>query len=588
MRRALALLSLVGLLAGAGVTASGADFTHSSSSPGNSFVASTNFNTVAVTVTDPGAALHGTVTLQSTATSERGIASVRYQSSPAGAGTWTDACLATTAPFSCDWNSAGVADGMRDLRAIAVDQAGYQQTSATVGSRRVDNTLPAVSLADPGTYLTGTENLTATGSDGNGLASLAIQYRPAGGSWTTLCTGATSPRSCSLNTATLADGSYELRARATDNAGNINDSALTRVVDNTAPTGSIPPPGVLAGTSATVAITAADGTGSGVASVTGQFRASGTTTWMQGCVDTAAPYECTGMDTTSYPDGLYEARAIIADNAGFSTTTATITVRIDNTAPSSATLTNPGTVIKGAVTLNGTAADAGSGVASWTAQYRTSPSGTWTDVCADTTSSYSCSWATTGVTDGTYDLRAVARDQAGNTTTSTVVTPVRVDNTAPTGTDVQTTNASGGTAGRMDANDTIRLTYSEAIAPGSILSGWTGSSQSIRVTVADSGSADKLDFFNSTGGTRLNLVNGTTDLNLAGDYVGSATLWTANMAMSGNTIIVTLVSRSNGTLKTVTGNTTMTWRPNAAALDLAGLATSTTLVTESGTADRDF
>ena len=125
MRRALVLLAAVGLLAGAGVTASGADFTHSSASPGNTFAASTNFNTVAVTVTDPGAALHGTVTLQSTATSERGIASVKYQSAPAGTSTWTDACTATTAPFSCDWNTAGVADGMRDLRAVAVDQAGY-------------------------------------------------------------------------------------------------------------------------------------------------------------------------------------------------------------------------------------------------------------------------------------------------------------------------------------------------------------------------------------------------------------------------------------------------------------------------------
>jgi hypothetical protein len=584
VRRALLLVAIVGLLAGAGVTASGADFTHASASPGNTFAASTNFNTVAVTVTDPGAALHGTVALQSTATSERGIASVRYQSAPAGTTTWTDACIATTTPFSCNWNSAGVADGMRDFRAIAVDQAGYQQTAATVASRRVDNTLPTVSLADPGAYLTGTKTLSATGSDGNGLASLAIEYRPSGGSWTTLCTGATSPRSCSLNSATLADGTYELRARATDSAGNVNDSTLSRVVDNNAPTGSIPAPGPLAGT-VSVNITAADGNGSGIASVTGQFRPQGSSTWTQVCVDVDASYGCTNLDTTPYPDGLYEARAIIADKAGFSFTTATITVRIDNTAPNTATLANPGSILTGTKALSGTAADAGSGVASWTAQYRTSPSGTWTDICADTTSSFGCSWNTTTVTDGTYDLRAVVRDQAGNTTNSTVISAARIDNTAPTGTDVQTTNA--GTSGRMDANDTIRLTYSEAMAPASILSGWSGSSQSIRVTVANSGSADKLDFTTTTG-TRLNLVNSATDLNLGGDYVGSATVWTANMTMSGSTLVVTLVSRSSGTLKTATANAAMTWRPSANARDLAGLAASTTLVTESGTADRNF
>jgi Bacterial Ig domain len=585
VRRALAFLAVVGLLAGAGVTASGADFTHKSSSPANAFAASSNFNTVAVTVSDPGAAVHGTVTLQSTATSERGIASVRYQSAPAGTGTWTDACTAATAPYSCDWNSAGVADGMRDFRAIAVDQAGYQQTSATVASRRVDNTLPTVSLADPGTYLTGSKTLTATGSDGNGLASLAIEYRPAGGSWTTLCSGATSPRSCSLNTATLAEGSYELRARATDNAGNVKDAALTRVVDNTAPTGSIPAPGPLAGT-VSVGITAADGNGSGVASVTGQFRPQGSSSWTEVCTDVEASYGCSNIDTTPYPDGLYEARAIIVDKAGFSYTTATITVRIDNTAPSTATLANPGSILTGTETLSGTAADAGSGVASWTAQYRTSPSGTWTDVCSDATSSYGCSWNTAGVTDGTYDLRAVVRDQAGHTTASSVVSAVRIDNTAPTGTSVQATN--GGTAGQIGSGDTLRFTYSEAMAPASILSGWTGGSQAIRVYVNDGGAVDTMDFRNSAGTTRLNLVNSTTDLSLGRDFVGSAVIFNATISMSGSTITITFGSKISGTLKTVATTGTMTWKPSAGALDLAGLAASTALVTETGTVDRDF
>ncbi|HET8755838.1 MAG TPA: Ig-like domain-containing protein [Solirubrobacteraceae bacterium] len=586
MRRALALLALAGLLAGAGVTASGADFTRSSASPGNAFATATNFNTVAVALTDPGAALRGTVTLESTATSERGIASVRYQSAPAGGGTWTDACVATAAPFSCDWNTAGVADGMRDLRAIAVDQAGYQQTSATVASRRVDNTAPTVTLNDPGAYLTGVETLAASGADGNGLVALAIEYRPAGGTWTTLCSGATSPRSCSLNTAALADGSYELRARATDAAGNVSDAVLTRVVDNTAPTGSIPAPGPLAGTNVTVPITAADGAGSGVASVTGQFRPSGTTTWIQGCVDTAAPYECAGMDTTSYPDGLYEARAIVLDKAGLSTTTATITVRIDNTAPSSATLANPGAILTGTKALSGSAADAGSGVASWTAQYRTTPSGAWTDICSDAASSYGCSWATAGVADGTYDLRAVARDGAGNATASSVISAVRIDNTAPAGTDVQATN--GGTAGQIGSGDTIRLTYSEAIAPASILAGWSGGSQVIRVYVNNGGTVDTMDFRNSAGTTRLNLVNSAADLSLGRDFVGSAAIFNAAMTMSGSTVVVTIGSRISGSLRTVATTGTMTWRPAAGALDLAGLAASTALVTESGTADRDF
>jgi chitinase len=683
VRRSLALLALVLLVAGVGIKASGADFTAASASPGNSFATAADFNTVAVTLTDPGATLHGSVALAATATSERGIATVRYQTSPAGAGTWTDACVASSAPFSCSFDTTGVADGLRDVRAIATDTAGYAKTSATIASRRVDNTLPAVSLTDPGT-LTGTEALNATASDGgSGLASLSIDYRPAaGGSWTTVCSGATSPRACSLNTGLMLDGSYELRAHAVDAAGNAADSSLTRVADNTAPTGSIPQPGPLRGT-VDVSITAADGAGSGVASVTGQFRQAGGSTWSDVCTDTVAPYACTAIDTTPYPDGLYEARAIVVDGIGLSTTTAITTVRIDNTAPSTATLTNPGTSLSGSVALSGTAADAGSGIAAWTVQYRTAGGSTWTDACTDTTSSYGCTWATTGVTDGLYDVRALARDNAGNTTGSTVYSSVRVDNVVPTvtladpgtpitntvtltanaadgggvasvvfarskaglnswttictdtvapytcdfdttavteqaydlralvtdnagrtatsvvasrtvnhapyGTDVQATNVGGGTAGKLDAGDTLRLTYSEAMAPASLSTGFTGASQAIRVYVNDGGTVDTMDFRNSAGTARLNLTGGTSDLNLGAEFVSTATIFNATMTMSGTVVTITLGTKVSGTLKTTAAVAAkMTWTPSSLATDVAGIAALTTLVNESGTTDRDF
>jgi chitodextrinase len=50
----------------------------------------------------------------------------------------------------------------------------------------------------------------------------------------------------------------------------------------------------------------------------------------------------------------------------------------------------------------------------------------------DTSSPYSVSWDTTTASNGTHTLTAVARDAAGNTTTSAAVT-VTVSNTAPTG-----------------------------------------------------------------------------------------------------------------------------------------------------------
>ena len=148
-----------------------------------------------------------------------------------------DAREDTVAPYSCDWDSASVVDGRRDLRAVATDGAGYVRASASVADVTVDNTKPLPALADPG-YLQGNETLTATATDaGSGVDTLAIEYRPAaGGAWTTVCSGAGSPRSCPLATAGLADGAHELRLTATDCAGN-SESATRR-----APSTTTPPP----------------------------------------------------------------------------------------------------------------------------------------------------------------------------------------------------------------------------------------------------------------------------------------------------------------------------------------------------------
>ena len=57
--------------------------------------------------------------------------------------------------------------------------------------------------------------------------------------------------------------------------------------------------------------------------------------------------------------------------------------------------------------------------------------GTWTTIAVDSTPPFTASLDTTLLTDGLYDLRAIATDGA-NVVTSNVVT-TRVDNTAPTG-----------------------------------------------------------------------------------------------------------------------------------------------------------
>ena len=53
------------------------------------------------------------------------------------------------------------ADGVYDVRALAADLAGNTTASATVASRRIDNTPPTVTMDDPGGYIRGTVTLSA-------------------------------------------------------------------------------------------------------------------------------------------------------------------------------------------------------------------------------------------------------------------------------------------------------------------------------------------------------------------------------------------------------------------------------------------
>jgi hypothetical protein len=103
-----------------------------------------------------------------------------------------------------------------------------------------------------------------------------------------------------------------------------------------------------------------------------------------------------------------------------SSTTASVSAAPDWTPPT-VSVTSPGVSVAGTVTIAATAADPETGVQSVTIQVQPVGGATWTTLCTDTTSPYSCAWTTTTMTDGTYDIRGRATDGAGYTTTSTSV-----------------------------------------------------------------------------------------------------------------------------------------------------------------------
>ena len=197
--------------------------------------------------------------------------------------------------------------------------------------------------------------------------------------------------------------------------------------------------GDVAGTPPNVQITSPAG-GSYVSGQTASFAASaGTGTQsVQFFVDdqpvgtvSSSPFTLS-WNSTSAADGSHML-TVLATGSDQSQSSDTGTFSVDNTAPTGS-LTAPASdsFLRGSVTLESDSADAGSGVAS--ASFQRSPSGTgsWTTIASDTTSPYGVAWDTSAVADGSYDLRVVSTDTAGNSRASAAVS-VSVDNTAPTG-----------------------------------------------------------------------------------------------------------------------------------------------------------
>lgn len=340
LKLAVILLALLAV-AGGGVKLSGASFTASSANPSSSVSSSSDWTPPTVVMNDPGSPLRGTATFAATASdADSGVARVTIQRR-AGDG-WTTLCVDESAPYSCAVDTTTIPDGAHDLRAVADDRAGYSATSLVVTGRVVDNTPPAVALDAVPPLVSGTVTLTASAADaGTGVASVRIERSPAGaGTWTAVCTDTTAPYACALDTSALADGLYDLRAIATDVAGNMTSGALTRdvLVDNAAPTGvsaGVPGTGADNTIKGTVTVTGtATDAHSGVSSVTLQWSKAGANSWTTICVDSASPYECRFDTTTAAtPDGDYDFRAVATDNAGNTTVSPTVRARIANTAP---------------------------------------------------------------------------------------------------------------------------------------------------------------------------------------------------------------------------------------------------------------
>ena len=212
---------------------------------------------------------------------------------------------------------------------------------------------------------------------------------------------------------------------ATFTASSQATATVQAAVDWTPPTVSVVSPGTAVKGTPTIAMTATDAE-TGIASVTLERFAPGASDWAIVCTDTTSPYSC-AWNTSAVADGQYSLRARATDNAGYESTSDSVRTTVANNVL--VVLASPGDVVRGTVPL---ATSVYNATVTHTVRVDYAPTGTtgWKTICTGLSSPYACSWNTSALAPGDYDLRSVLT--AGSTTTvSALVEAVTVDNAGP-------------------------------------------------------------------------------------------------------------------------------------------------------------
>jgi Concanavalin A-like lectin/glucanases superfamily/Bacterial Ig domain/Purple acid Phosphatase, N-terminal domain len=443
--------------------------------------------------------------------------------------------------------------------------AGAVLDSFTIGTP--DTTPPTVGISAPVANATVSGIITVSASATDNVRVAGVQFKLDG-----INLGgeiSTAPFSISWNTATVANGAHTITAVARDASGNMTTASNipivvnnSSVVDTISPTVGMTAPAANATVSGTANVSATASDNVGVVGV--QFKLDGANL---GTEDTAAPYSFS-WNTASATNGSYALTAVARDAAGNVATSGTLSVTVNNsvvdTIPPTVGMTAPAVnaTVSGTISVSANATD---NVSVAGVQFKLDGANLGGEI---TTTPYSVSWNTNTAANGVHNLTAVARDAAGNITTSSTVS-VTVNNTVQTGnaTHQWTFDESSGTTA-LDSAGSNNAALSNALW----VAGHTGNAASFNGTNA-SGTAGTIDF--GTGNfTIAHWVNVTAFKNFAGIFNNRSSTGT-NLGFhtrTDGTSTFTALIDFGATSKNVavTNAVTGTWYHVAVSVDRAG------------------
>ena len=370
-------------------------------------------------------------------------------------------------------------------------------------------------------------------TDNVGVAGYNVHRATSAGFTPTAANRIAQPTGTSYTDNGLAAGTYYYKVTAEDAAGNVGPASNEAGATVTPPGDATPPsaPGTLTATGATGKATLGWGAASDNVGVA-RYNVHRATS--AGFTPTAANRiaQPTG---TSYTDnglaaGTYYYKVTAEDatgNVGPTSNEASASVATDTTAPTvSVTAPTSGSTATGIVTVTASASDA-VGVAG--VQFRIDSQNLGAE---DTVAPYSIDWDSRGELNGSHTLRAIARDAAGNTRTSSAIT-VTVNNAGVSQTGLQVAY------GFDDGSGTVALDASGSARNGTLVGATWSTAGRFGGAVSLSGQSSEVDppalgTFYKTGFTYEAWVlkqSSKVDVGLLGTFVsGGPMLWVDHLA----------------------------------------------------------
>ena len=359
--------------------------------------------------------------------------------------------------------------------------SGFLNAYAALQSVATEDTPPAVEITSPadGSTVSGEVIITANASDDNGVTQVEfIAEDSSTGEDSSIGTDSDGSDGWSVtwDTTTFVNGSYMIKATATDTVGQTgstdSNTSVTVTVNNTTeetpPTVEITSPANGSTVSGEVIITANASDDNGVTQV--EFIAEDSSTGEDSSIGTDSDGSdgwSVTWDTTTFVNGSYMIKATATDTVGQTGSTdsnTSVTVTVNNTTeetPPTVEITSPanGSTVSGDVTIRADASD-DNGVT----QVEFFAEGTSLGVDLDGSNGWSAVWHTTADDNGSHVITARATDTGGYIGEDSIRVTVNIptEDTAPT---VEITapgdlsTVSGDVTIRADASDDVGVDY---------------------------------------------------------------------------------------------------------------------------------